>query len=52
MTNREKRLREALFAAYVDTAWNAYGTGRVDEDGLFDNCCMFDPEWLDRKSVV
>ena len=46
MTEREKRLREALFAAYVDNAWNAYGTGHIDNNGLFDNCCMSDPEWL------
>jgi hypothetical protein len=42
----ERKLREALFAAYVDEAWNAYYTGYVDEDGMFDNCCMSYPEWL------
>jgi hypothetical protein len=46
MTSRERRLREALFAAYVDNAWNAYCSGHVDKNGMFDNCCMSDPEWL------
>jgi hypothetical protein len=46
MTAREKRLRDALFEAYVSNAWNAYCTGHVDKSGMFDNCCMSDPEWL------
>ena len=46
MTEREKRLREALRQSYVDNAWNAYCTGHVDNNGMFDNCCMSDPEWL------
>lgn len=46
MTKREKSLQDALFAAYVDIAWNAYFTGHVDNNGMFDNCCMSDPEWV------
>ena len=40
------RLKDALREAYTDIAWNAYCTGHVDNDGMFDNCCMTDPEWL------
>lgn len=46
MTEREKRLREALREAYSDIAWNAYCTGYLDGTGMFDNCCVSDPEWL------
>lgn len=46
MTNREHRLKEALCDAYSDIAWNAYCSGHVDDNGMFDNCCMSDPEWL------
>lgn len=41
-----QRLKEALREAYSDIAWNAYCTGHVGNDGMFDNCCMSDPEWL------
>jgi hypothetical protein len=46
MTNREKRLHEALRDAYTDIVWNAYCTGHVDNNGMFDNRCKSDPEWL------
>ena len=38
--------KDALREAYTDIAWNAYCIGHEDEDGMFDNCCMSDPEWL------
>lgn len=40
------RLKDALRAAYTDIAWNAFYTGHVGNDGMFDNCCMSEPEWL------
>jgi hypothetical protein len=41
-----KRLKDALFQSYIDASWNAYYTGHADNNGMFDNCCMSDPEWL------
>ena len=46
MTEREKRLREALRDAYDYITLNAYYTGIVDQNGMFDNCCMTDPQWI------
>ena len=48
MTPSEERLKTALTEAYSDIVWNAYCTGHSAQDGMFDNCCLSDAEWLQR----